>query len=151
MSRNQRLALVAAAIAAAAVAFVIVNPGGSDNGGNGSSEAAQTTQAGTSSSGGATAAEQPQVERVEIAGNEVRGGPPTITVKKGDAVRIVVAVDKPNTIHLHGYDIEKQATPSRPARFAFTADLEGVFEIESHTFEDTGLEPSVAKLVVEPS
>ena len=91
------------------------------------------------------------MERIEIAGNQVQGGPRTIKVSTGDAVRIVVAADKPNTLHLHGYDIEKEATPGKPARFAFTAELEGVFDIESHTFEDAGLEPSIAKLVVEPS
>jgi len=143
MSRNQRLALVGAAIAVAVVAFVIASSGGDDNGGS--------SQAQTKSAGGGAAAEQPLAERIEIAGNEVKGGPRTIKVKKGDSVRIVVAADKPNTIHLHGYDIEKEAKPGRPARFAFTAGLEGVFEIESHTFEDAGLEPSVARLVVEPS
>jgi len=145
MSRNQRFVLVAAAIVVAVIAFVIVNPGGEDNG-NGTTTAAQA-----SGNDSGSASEQQQVERIEIAGNEVKGGPATITVKKGDAVRIVVAADKPNTIHLHGYDIEKEATPSKPARFAFTADAEGVFEIESHTFEDAGLEPAIAKLVVEPS
>ena len=41
--------------------------------------------------------------------------------------------------------------PGAPARFNFTADAEGVFELESHTAEDAGLEPLVARLVVNPS
>jgi FtsP/CotA-like multicopper oxidase with cupredoxin domain len=138
MSRNQRLALLGAAVVVAVVAIVIASSSGDDNGGGGG--APTTTSAG-----------QPPVERIEIAGNEVKGGPRTIKVTKGDAVRIVVTADKPNTIHLHGYDIEREAAPGKPARFAFTADIEGVFEIESHTFEHAGLEPAVAKLEVEPS
>ena len=39
----------------------------------------------------------------------------------------------------------------KPARFSFKADLEGVFEIESHAAEDAGQEPLIANLVVNPS
>jgi|SRR5215211_1082197 len=145
MSRNQRFALVGAAIAVAVIAFVIASSGGGDdNGGSTGNSQTQTT-------GGGGSAGQAQVERIDIVGDEVKGGVRNIDVTKGSAVRIVVSADKPDTIHLHGYDIEKEATPDKPARFAFTADIEGVFEMESHTFEDAGLEAGVAKLVVEPS
>ena len=66
-------------------------------------------------------------------------------------MRIVVAADAPDEIHLHGYDLTREAAPGAPARFNFTADLEGVFEIESHTAEDAGLDPLVARLLVNPS
>jgi hypothetical protein len=145
MSRNQRIALVGAAIAVAVIAFVIASSGAGDEDG-GATNASQTQ-----TRGGGGSAQQPQVERIAIVGNEVKGGVRSIHVKKGSAVRIVVSVDKPNTLHLHGYDIEKEATPHTPARFVFAADIEGVFELESHTFEDAGLEAGVAKLVVEPA
>jgi len=63
----------------------------------------------------------------------------------------VVISDAPDDIHLHGYDIEKETAPGKPARFRIEADLEGVFEIESHVAEDAGREPLIARLVVEPS
>ena len=66
-------------------------------------------------------------------------------------MRIVVTADAPDEIHLHGYDITKNAAAGTPARFSFTANLEGVFEIESHTAEDAGQNPLVANLVVNPS
>jgi len=138
MSRAQRLALVAAAIVVAVVAFVIVSSGGDDSNGGGGR---------TSAAGGGS----PTVARIEIQGDSVQGGARTIRVDKGEPVRIVVSADKPNAIHLHGYDIEKEATPKKPARFAFTADAEGVFELESHTFEDAGLDAVLGKLVVGPS
>jgi FtsP/CotA-like multicopper oxidase with cupredoxin domain len=131
MSRNQRLALVAGAIVVAVVAFVIVQSGGSDSNND--------------KSGGST------VARIALSGNKVQSGPSTITATKGDTVHIVVTSDKPNTIHLHGYNIERQAAPGKPARFDFKANVEGVFEIESHTWEDAGLEPGVSKLQVRPS
>jgi FtsP/CotA-like multicopper oxidase with cupredoxin domain len=131
MSRNQRLALVVGAIVVAVVAFVIVQSGGSDSNND--------------KSGGST------VARIALSGNKVQSGPSTITATKGDTVHIVVTSDKPNTIHLHGYNIERQAAPGKPARFDFKANVEGVFEIESHTWEDAGLEPGVSKLQVRPS
>jgi hypothetical protein len=65
-------------------------------------------------------------------------------------VRIVVSSDAPDEIHLHGYDIEKEVEPGKPAVFAFTAAIEGIFEMESHVAEDAGRDPQVAKLTVEP-
>ncbi len=146
MSKQQRFALVAAALVVAVIAFVIARPGTDDDGDNGT-DAAQTAPATTT--GGERA--RPVVTRIEVLGNAVPGGPRTIKVKKGERVRIVVSADVPDQFHLHGYDIEKEAKPGAPARFAFTAELEGVFELESHTAEDAGLPPEVAKLVVEPS
>jgi hypothetical protein len=62
-----------------------------------------------------------------------------------------VSADAEDDIHLHGYDIEKTVQPGKPATFKFTADIEGIFEIESHVAEAAGREPLVGKLTVEPS
>ncbi len=160
MSRNQRLALVAAALAVAVIAFVIASPGGDDDGNSDSTSAVETAPAkndeqpsgGTTTPTATTPAEPaPTVARIRIVGNEVQGGVQSIRVSKGDRVRIVVSADAADTLHLHGYDIEQEAEPGKPAVFAFTANLEGVYELESHTAEDAGLEPVVARLAVEPS
>jgi FtsP/CotA-like multicopper oxidase with cupredoxin domain len=143
MSRNQRVALAALAVAVAVVAFVIVKPGGDSK-----DKASTNTAAATKTTGGAQAA--PAVERIQIKGGKPVGGVGTIKVKKGDPVRIVVSADAPDDIHLHGYDIEKRPTPGHPATYAFDANVEGVFEMESHKAEREGREPLVAKVVVEP-
>ena len=91
------------------------------------------------------------MERVRIRQGAVLGGPKRFVVQKGDTVQIVVQVDAPDDIHLHGYDIERTAGPGRPARFNFKADIEGDFEIESHVAEDAGRDPLIARLVVEPA
>ena len=154
MSRNQRIALVIAALAVAVIAFVIANPGGGDDNTD-SDQAARTTTTATTETETETAtpetpAEAP-VTRIAIKGGEVVGGPKTITVTKGDRVRIVVTADAHDDMHLHGYDIEKAVEPGQPARFDFTANLEGQFEMESHVAEDAGRDPKVANVVVEPS
>jgi hypothetical protein len=80
----------------------------------------------------------------------VVGGPAEIHAKNGDTVVIIVGADAADDIHLHGYDIEKQAEPGKPAIFRFKANLEGEFELESHVAEDAGREPLVGTLIVEP-
>jgi FtsP/CotA-like multicopper oxidase with cupredoxin domain len=162
MSRDQRIALVVAAVAVAVLAFVIAQPGDDEDG----VERAATTPAQTDTGGGSgdgrtqapTATEEepprppePEVTRIRIQEGSVVGGPQDIEVTRGDTVRIVVTSDAPDEIHLHGYDITRRPAPGQPARFQFQAEAEGAFEIESHVAEDAGLDPLVARLVVEPS
>ena len=94
---------------------------------------------------------EPAVNRIQIKDGKVVGGPADIQVTKGDQVTIVVSANAPDDVHLHGYDIEKPVEPGKPATFKFTADIEGIFEIESHKAEDEGRDPLLGKLTVEPS
>jgi FtsP/CotA-like multicopper oxidase with cupredoxin domain len=161
MSRNQRIALVVAALAIAVVAFVVAQPGDDDEDGERSATTtpAQTqTEAQTNGGEPETATEtepapppEPEVTRIRIQGGAVVGGPKDIEVERGDTVRIVVTADAADEIHLHGYDITRNAAPGQPARFRFRADAEGAFEIESHVAADAGKDPLVARLVVQPS
>jgi hypothetical protein len=161
MTRNQRIGLIVAALAVVVVAVVIAVSGGDDEGGDQAAQTTQSTQTQAETDTGATTADTPEPEseappepavtRIQIRGGEVVDGVADIKVTKGDQVRIVVSSDAPDEIHLHGYDIEKEVEPGKPVTFAFTADIEGIFEMESHTAEDAGREPQIAKLTVEPS
>jgi hypothetical protein len=123
------MGLLVAAAAVVVVAIVIaVASGGSDSG-----SSTSTTTA-----------------RIQIKGGKPVGGAQDIKVKKGDKVTIVVSADARDDIHLHGYNIEKPVEPGKPATFKFTANIEGIFEIESHVAEDAGREPLMGKLTVEP-
>ena len=163
MSRNQRIGLIVAALVVAVVAFVIASPGGDSDD---QEQAAQTTttqtETGSAGDDGATTEEteteaepppppEPEVTRIQIRGGAVVGGAKRIQTPTGDQVRIVIASDTPDELHLHGYDITREAGPGQPARFQFKANLEGVFELESHTAEDAGKDPLIAELVVQPS
>ena len=78
--------------------------------------AARTTSAETRDGTGERPTE-PAVERVRIRQGAVLGGPKRFVVQKGDTVQIVVQVDAPDDIHLHGYDIERTAgRGGRPAQ-----------------------------------
>ena len=156
MSRNQRIGLLLAALAVAVVAVVVAvaSGGGDDVEG---SQAAQTTETGsgdgtdTTEEPHETVPAEPPATRIRLEGGQVVGGPADIKVTKGDTVEIVVSADAHDDIHLHGYDIEKPVEPGQPARFKFKANIEGIFEIESHVAEDAGRDPLVGKLTVEPS
>jgi hypothetical protein len=128
MSRNQRIGLLAAALVVVVVAIVIAVSGG-----------------------GEEASKAPPAEfQLEIKGGKPVGGVQSFKVKKGGQVTIVVSADAHDDIHLHGYDIEKPVQPGKPATFKFTANIEGIFEMESHVAEDAGREPVMGKLTVEP-
>jgi heme/copper-type cytochrome/quinol oxidase subunit 2 len=155
MSRNQRIGLLVAAVVVAAVAIVVAVASGGDDSGDQAAETTQRTQT-TGQGQSQTGTEQPhetlpaQAFRLQIKGGQPVGGVQDFKVKKGDKVTIVVSADAHDVIHLHGYDIEKDIEPGKPATFKFTANIEGIFDIESHVAEDQGREPQMGKLTVEP-
>ena len=139
--------LAAAAVVVVVAVVVAVASGGGDD----KSTAAQTTTTNTSNEQPhETVPAEAKVNRIQIKGEQPVGGVQNFKVKKGDNVTIVVSADAHDKIHLHGYDIEKDVEPGKPATFKFTADIEGIFEIESHVAEDAGREPLMGKLTVEP-
>jgi len=152
MSRNGRIGLVVAALVVAIVAFVVAQPGDDEDSPptpTTQTEAETGTQPDTETA--SAPPPEPEVTRIRLQGGEVAGGVKEIEVAKGDTVRIVISSDAPDELHLHGYDIEREAAPGQPARFRFKANAEGEFVLESHVAEDAGHEPIVARLLVGPS
>ena len=56
----------------------------------------------------------------------------TIRVSQGDQVELYWSSDKPDVLHLHGYDIHTKVTPHFPAVMQFKAHASGRFPVESH-------------------
>ena len=154
MSNRGRAGLVVLAVAIVVVAFIALRPSDSSDKAD---DPAKTTAVKTTGGGEeqptATAESAPAPpQEITLRDGVPQGGVQRIVVKKGDDVRLQVRTNEAgDDIHLHGYDIEKRASAQAPANFRFKADIEGVFEIESHTAEDAGKEPLIARLVVEPS
>jgi FtsP/CotA-like multicopper oxidase with cupredoxin domain len=149
MTRNQRLGLVVLAVVVAVAGFLIARPSDEDEerAGTGGGPATGTE---TGPVDKTTTTPRTRVERVMLRGGAPRGGVRSIRYRKGETVRLLVTSDARDEIHVHGYDITRSPSPGRPARFRFTADIEGVFDIESHVAEDAGRQPLIARLVVEP-
>jgi hypothetical protein len=138
-SMPARVGLLAAVIATAVVLFIVLNNGSDDNGGE-ATTATQTGTSGTKSSGG------PQV--ITVRDGAPVGGVQDLEFDKGDQVQLEVRLDRPEEeVHVHGYEIEKPAETS-PVNLRFTADIDGVFEVEVH--EPAGDEFEIAELTVNP-
>jgi len=154
MSTRGRIGLLALAVTVAVVAIVLARPEeSSDKADDPSTDAVQTSPArdgDRAPTATARSALPPPPFEIRLNGGQVKGGIQHIEADTGDIVRFVVISDAADDIHLHGYDVEKEAAPGAPARFRLKADLEGVFEIESHVAQDSGREPLIARLVVEP-
>ena len=158
--------LLVAAVAVAVIAFVIISPGGDEEPAStettATAPATETTEQTETEPPPAetetdteteTVAPEPQVSvtRIQLQGGQVVGGPKTIEVSQGEQVRIAISSDAGDELHLHGYDITQTVEPGGRAVFNLKANLEGVFELESHVAEDAGRSPLVANLVVNPS
>jgi hypothetical protein len=145
MSRGQRLALLGVAAVIAIIAVVLLRPGAEEQR---SAPTGSTEQPPSSRGDGERSAQQgppraPAPPTIRLRDGR-RVGVEEITVKSGDRVRFVVISDERAEVHIHGYDRTVNVRPQRPARVSFPADVEGLFEIESH---DTGAELASLRVV----
>ena len=134
-----RWVAIAAGLAAVIVLFIVLRPGDDEDAATGPTP----TVTGTPTPTGSTATEtgsptettsaSPTPDAVEIEveveDGEVRG-PGDVEVRQGERVRLVVEADVSDEVHVHGYDLLAEVTPSEPAVIAFRADAPGVFEVE---------------------
>ena len=159
MTRTGRVGFAALAAIIAVVVFVLARPDeGSEQADDPSTDAAQTVPRdgdpdpeGRGPTATTRSALPPPPVEIRLRRGKVEGGVQEITAKTGESVRFAVYSDVPDEIHLHGYDLTKYPRPGRPARFRLEAELEGIFEVESHAAEEAGREALVARLVVAPS
>jgi hypothetical protein len=70
-----------------------------------------------------------------------------IRVKQGDVVKLRWSSDRPITLHLHGYDIERTVEPGAIAEMNFTARATGRFPVEEHRPQTGGSHSHGAPIV----
>ena len=78
------------------------------------------------------AAPKPTTIAIRVVGGVPQGGIARPKVKKGDQVVIVIRSDAGESVHVHGYDVERTITPGKPVRLPLTATIPGRFEVEMH-------------------
>ena len=117
MSRRIVVERIGAAVAwvAAAGALVLILPAGEAH--------AQSTPSDPSSA---------KVFELVIKDGRLVAASNTIKVKRGDDVELRWSSDRPITLHLHGYDIERKVAPQSTAAMAFKAKLPGRFPVSEH-------------------
>ena len=144
MSSRARLLTAVLAVAAAAVAFAALKPG-DDNATTATTGAATTRTTSSAATPTTPSATAPAGPVVRVKGGQPVGGVQDVTVKQGGVIRLTVTSDERQEVHMHGYDVAKEAGPGAPARFVVPATINGVFEVE---LEQTAVQ--IAKLTVEP-
>lgn len=71
------------------------------------------------------------VPRIEISEGRVEG-PDVVRVELGETVEVVVLSDVDDEVHVHGYDLLFELSAGVPNQLTFTADVSGIFEVETH-------------------
>ena len=142
-STRFRVGAIVALVAAAVVLFV-GRSGGEDD--DGEPAAATPTPATTGGVPVKPPSEpQPESPTIAVKGGEPVGGVQDLDYNTGDEVRFFVRSDAEEEVHVHGYDLMQDTVPGKPVSFEFTADIEGIFEVE---LEETHTQ--IAELTVEP-
>ena len=75
---------------------------------------------------------KPTTVTIRVVDGVPQGGIARPKVKKGDRVVIVVRADAGESVHVHGYDVERAITHGKPVRLPITATIPGRFEVELH-------------------
>ena len=141
MSARQRIAILVAAVVILVGGFVLAQGSADDenddatvtSAGSGGATAPAETQAGVETQPQQTQTQPPvRVETIRMKGRAPVGEPRTLKFENGDTVRLRFVSDVAEEVHIHGYDRYVQVPAGGSARTRFTANAEGVFEIESH-------------------
>ena len=142
-----RLAFAGIAVAILVLAIVVLSGGGDDS--NDEKPAAQATPTATATAGETTT---PEATGTPTPTPTVDPGPlltgakvVKIEVDKGDTVRFRARSPQDDEIHVHGYNLKKDAPANQTISMSFKATIDGIFEIE---FEEQGKQ--IASLRVNP-
>ncbi|HEY5179376.1 MAG TPA: cupredoxin domain-containing protein [Dermatophilaceae bacterium] len=84
-----------------------------------------------------TTASGPLTIDVTVANGKVSPSGAKYDVVKGSTVTINVSSDANETVHVHGYEIEKDVTPGQKLVITFVANMTGSFDIETHVIDAT--------------
>lgn len=76
---------------------------------------------------------KPEIPTIEIKDGEPVGGVQEIEILSGSEGAFKVTSDVDDELHFHGYDAYIDLVAGKPKEFSFKADIEGLFELESHT------------------
>jgi hypothetical protein len=121
-------------IALAACVLALAGCGGDSDGVTEASPPPATTET-TTTAPETTTTEKPPAPRtivMVVDQGRPRGGIKRPKLEKGEKVVLVVKADAGESVHIHGYDVEKPVTPGKPVRIPLTATIPGRFELELH-------------------
>ena len=126
MNSTVRVVLGIGVVVLAVVLLVVLKDDGEDSSGDGTA----TTATRPAENPGRP---EPEVTTIVVdASGKPVGGIAEISVDEGDQVRFDVKSAVADEVHVHGYDVEREVPAGGTGALAFTADIEGLFEVELH-------------------
>jgi hypothetical protein len=120
----------ALAVAALTLLLPLSACAGTDPAEEGSSS--PTSAATSPATGTKAAADAGQQLEVTVKGGQVSGDTGRVPVVTGTHVVLTLTSDTADEFHVHGYDLEGELAPGKPATVEFDATIPGVFEVELH-------------------
>lgn len=87
---------------------------------------------------------KPQLPLIEIRDGQPVGGVQELEFNRGEEVRIEIRANTEEEVHLHGYDITLPIPAGKAQTLSFKADLDGLYELESHVTAAPLAEISIA-------
>jgi hypothetical protein len=146
LTRNARIALLAAAGVVAIGAFVVLRPNDEPDPPADRAAATATPTASAAAPEGTptptpTPTPKPKPKVPLLTGSTVK----QLEASQGDTVRFAARSPQDDEIHVHGYDRSVEAPAGKTVQVSFKATITGIFEIE---FEHAG--KPIAELKVEP-
>ncbi|MFN8159455.1 MAG: hypothetical protein U0R52_00205 [Solirubrobacterales bacterium] len=127
-------------VAVAVVLFIVLQGGG-----GGGSETTSTRAAAGTGTGGGAGGDEEAVPTIVVKNGKPVGGIADLDYTSGDTVRFRVRSDVSDEVHVHGYDRMKDVEAGGTIGFDFTANIEGIFEVELE-----GRKEQIAELRVNP-
>lgn len=69
---------------------------------------------------------------LEAKGGKAAGEIKVVKLKRDDEVTVRIVSDRPDEVHVHGYDLKLVLEPNKPGSLQFAARRTGRFAIELH-------------------
>lgn len=138
------LAVLALGAAAGLAACGDDDDGSGAGGAYGGGEPTRTDEA-TQTETEQTTTQPPAPPTIVLRDGRPVGGVRELGFDAGEKVRFEVRSNVADEVHVHGYDIDRPVPAGGTASFAFPADIEGIFEVESHESGE-----QLAELRIEP-
>ncbi len=149
MSRNHRLTMLGLAVVVAIAAVIVLRSTGDNSESTERANAPTPTPTATATEAGGDATPTPTPEPKKPERPDIpvftAAKPGELEVKQGDTVRFAARATEDEEIHVHGYDLSKDAPAGKTVQMSFKATITGIFAIE---FEHAGA--PIAELKVEP-
>jgi plastocyanin len=79
---------------------------------------------------------------ITITGRKVDPAPSSVRLAVGQSLTLVVTSDHDDTLHAHGFDVEKALVAGQPTTVTLTGKAPGSYEVETH-------DPELRLLVVD--